>query len=92
LGFAVDLYFKEKLYITKTAKINLAKNIFFTIAVIIGLLNKVAGLYVSILYLILYVFEFVRHIIVTHLSKEIAQTPNKRSIAARGADTTQHQQ
>ena len=67
LGFIVDLSFKEKFYTTTKAKINLAKNIISTIALVIGFLYASAGYYISIAFLILYIFEIIRHIIMTYL-------------------------
>lgn len=61
---------KQKLYTTTTMKINLGKDIVLMIALLVGLLNKETGLYVSIICLTLYSIDFIRNFIVTHAIRE----------------------
>jgi hypothetical protein len=68
--FLVGFSIKEKLYSTKIMKINLAKNIVMVIALIPGLVNKTAALYVSIICLTLCFFDLLRGLITQHSQKK----------------------
>jgi hypothetical protein len=63
----VSFTLRQKLYTTRTMKINLAKDIVMLVALIIGLLSKTSGLYVSIACLILYTVHFIWSFISTHI-------------------------
>ena len=68
LGLIFSFYsIKEKLYTTKKMKMNLTRDILMTIALIIGLLGKEVGLYVSVICLAWCIIEFIRGIIIEHL-------------------------
>ncbi len=68
--FLVIYSIKQKLNTTTTMKINLAKDIVMMIALIVGLLSKESGLYVSIICLVLYSIDFIRNFIVTHIIRK----------------------
>lgn len=65
--FLVVFSIKQKLYTTTIMRINLAKDFVILIALIVGLLSKESGFYVSIICLALYSIDFIRKFIVTHI-------------------------
>ena len=65
--FIVIFSIKEKLFTTTTMKINLVKDIVMMISLIVGLINKETGLYVSIICLGLYSLDFIRNFVMTQI-------------------------
>lgn len=68
--FLVIFSIRQKLYTTTIMKINLVKDAVMLIVLIIGLLSKQSGLYVSIICLVLYSIDFVKNFIVTHIIRK----------------------
>lgn len=68
--FTVSFSLRHKLYTNTIMKINLAKDIVMLSALIVGLLSKTNGLYVSIACLTLYLVHFIWSFIMTHMVGE----------------------
>jgi hypothetical protein len=69
--------FKEKLYSTKTMKLNMAKNGLMVCLLALGLFNSTIGFYVAYLCLLLGLFELMRHFIIAHVVKKISRQTYK---------------
>lgn len=68
--FTVSFSLRHKLYTTTNMKVNLARDIIMLAALIVGLLSKTNGLYVSIACLTLYSVHFIWSFIMTHIIGE----------------------
>lgn len=68
--FLIIFSLTQKVYTTTTMRINLAKDVVMMIALIVGLLNKESGLYVSVICLGLYSLDFIRNFVVKHIIRK----------------------
>lgn len=68
--FLIIFSLRQKLYTTTIMKINLAKDVVMMIALIVGLLNKESGFYISVICLGLYSLDFIRNFVVTYIIRK----------------------
>jgi hypothetical protein len=78
--FLVVFSLIQKLYTTATMKMNIVKDIVMIIALVVGLINKETGLYVSVICLALYLIDFIRNFVLTYIIQRSSTSVNSSII------------